>query len=89
MRGLFKAFSLYLGKAVESLLLHKALDKYKCKALNKPLMLNHFLTYNFGKVKKWYKGSQNTPNVLNINALHILKGSRKLHTIDHVSLITY
>ena len=36
-----------------------------------------------------YKGSQNTPNVLNINALHILKGSRKLHTIDHVSLITY
>ena len=51
--------------------------------------LNHFLTYNFGKVKKWYKGSQNTPNVLNINALHILKGSRKLHTIDHVSLITY
>ena len=51
--------------------------------------LNHFLTYNLGKVKKWYNGSQNTPNVLNINALHILKGSRKLHTIDHVSLITY
>jgi hypothetical protein len=23
--------------------LHKAFGKYKCKALNKPLMLNHFL----------------------------------------------
>jgi hypothetical protein len=48
-----------------------------------------FLLIFLGKVKKWYKGSQNTPNVLNINALHILKGSHKLHTIDHVSLITY
>ena len=68
--------------------LHKAFGKYKLKALKKPLMLNHFLTYNFGKVKKWYKGSQIAPNTLNIKVLYIFKGSRRLHTIDHVSLIT-
>ena len=59
--------------------LHKAFDKYKLKALKKPLMLNHFLTYNFGKVKKWYKGSQIAPNTLNIKVLYIFKGSRRLH----------
>ena len=51
--------------------------------------LNHFLTYNFGKVKKWYKGSQNTPNALNISKLYVLKGSHKLHIIGHTPLITY
>ena len=59
--------------------LHKSFDKYKLKALKKPLMLNHFLTYNLGKVKKWYKGSQIAPNTLNIKVLYIFKGSRRLH----------
>ena len=51
--------------------------------------LNHFLTYNFGKVKKYYKGSQNTLNALNISKLYVLKGSHKLHIIGHTPLITY